>query len=979
MPSAAQHEDVTHCLTIISVNAGGKGGDDEGITSIIAAANRAAAWNVLFVSELDAHLSHEHKVELEGFCIWRHWPGQGSHAMAFIVPACLQSCASRPVWLGRCGVLRILSSVYSREALWVFGIHGAHGELLDQSLLDADTLAANKPRASSCLFVGDWNVDYLPTLMMDPWCNVPHRSHHHSERRMSLESWADASNLQLFLPSMVVGLPGGHFNEFALACQFSRVPEGVQSHIPSLLDFAVASRSVVKSCELDWENSMSDHALLVVTAACVFKKPFPRTHWRCMDVEACILVFKCQPVFQGNDQPSFEVFCERVRKVQDSLHDSRPKKVRAFERMPFELRDVLSRLRTTADQAEASLLKSRAWILKKKWVRDMKIHAMKKQSDRGGVFVKSSRLHAVSRLAIPNEDDTLTQWSCNEDEWEYPVYEYFNTKVGAYDDAQCSRLDAFLNNLDGLTPKVTPESIEAACARCNNTSKLDQYGVCVDALLALFTADPAAFCNWFAQTVASTSTMSRITVKACALGKTSCNSQLGELRVIAPLCAFLQIVDAWGAAIVHDIVDKVLPMQPGLFVAARPKTQMRDIGHSLSLLVEKALDDKSQFALAQADVEKHYDTVNVFLVASWLLRQGADASQVAACVRHQLLTSLEIRISTVHIVLTRRCLGTLTGSRLAGALGRIPVEESMHAIFDAAAHCAYPCDHIRLVASCYVDNTYFPARHVSSAISNANLFETHLRQTWDQRIKPSSKSVLACVGCDEELEEHFDWSVSTTDQVLGWTFYSNGSFADAWVQVRGKLWRAYHSQFRRPGTAQVGFCRKIAVLDRVVARVLLRAVEPWPFSRSMASQIDALQKHMVACLLRLPKNPGEAVKDYMRRRARFAGSVIGTPWSELWARNVVSWDAHLLRDWGVQKRFYHDGAPHLILPTSWSWAPVLRQFHDNEWLSQRRTLRHKGNGDLSTRTRLRAAVGGVAARWEAGVQAASVKAPLQQS
>ena len=145
-------------------------------------------------------------------------------------------------------------------------------------------------------------------------------------------------------------------------------------------------------------------------------------------------------------------------------------------------------------------------------------------------------------------------------------------------------------------------------------------------------------------------------------------------------------------------------------------------------------------------------------------------------------------------------------------------------------------------------------------------------------------------------------------------------------------------------------------------RVLLRAVEPWPFTMTIANAIDTLHRHMVACLLRLPRSLGETMQQFMKRRRRLAGSIIAKPWSVQWAENVRAWDAHLLRDWDRQKLFYQWNVPATLTSSSFSWAAALRCHHDFSWLAAQH--------DTHSRTHLRSIPAGTAIRWQDGLEKA---------
>ena len=653
-----------------------------------------------------------------------------------------------------------------------------------------------------------------------------------------------------------------------------------------------------------------------------------------------------------------------VHDVQELDKDKRSRSQRSLSRMPFQLQDVLSRAKRATSILELTSLKKQAWELKKQWVRDMKQTALKRRVDQGSVFAKPRRLHTVSSLGVPAEENNL-HWISAESAWTSPLSAYLHDKMCGTDEQIRLDLQHFVLHNDGCVPAIDPETVEVAFAKCNRKSVLEYYGVCGLALYALFLSDTSGFCSWLAGIVSSTALMSELQIKARAFGKVSSASKLTDLRVIAPLCSLLQLIDAWGAVHLHGVPEVALPLYPGIFVGARPRTQPRDIGHAVSLLIEKGLDAKSQMFLAQADVEKLYDSIRALLVIEWCILRGLPSCVAAAIIRHQLFTCLSVQVGSVEVFVEQRCIGTLTGSRIAGALGRVPVEATLRAIAPRVRRQCFRFENVALMGASFVDNVYFPARDLSSAHANAALFEQHLHDHWHQRIKPSSKSIMVCSGADmDDIENVLSdgWNVSQHDVVLGWEFFSSGSFRAAWDNLRHKLWRTYHSQFPKPGAGRVGLSKKLLVLERTVLRVLLRAVEPWPFTMTIANAIDALHRHMFACLLRLPRSLGETIQQFMKRRGRLAGSIIAMPWSVRWAENVRAWDAHLLRDWDRQKLFYHWNVPVTLTSSSFSWAAALRCHHDSSWIA--------GQRDTISRTNLRSIPAGVAIRWQDGLEKA---------
>eukprot|EP00973_Karenia_brevis_P019644 2693631-Karenia_brevis.AAC.1 len=69
------------------------------------------------------------------------------------------------------------------------------------------------------------------------------------------------------------------------------------------------------------------------------------------------------------------------------------------------------------------------------------------------------------------------------------------------------------------------------------------------------------------------------------------------------MVAILQVVDTLLALVLSPLISSVINQHPSCFVGGRPGTQPLDIAFSLQLVVEKALDQQSEGALLQCDVE----------------------------------------------------------------------------------------------------------------------------------------------------------------------------------------------------------------------------------------------------------------------------------------------------------------------------------------------------------------------------------------
>ena len=109
-------------------------------------------------------------------------------------------------------------------------VHMAHGEEQGITLADVAYLIRTRPRGSKVTVLGDINVDQLPACSADPFDMLPNRDHHHIIERMRLDNFCEGFNLEVPLPEMTVGSPGGpvtnhpHSSGIANAVMHSKPP-----------------------------------------------------------------------------------------------------------------------------------------------------------------------------------------------------------------------------------------------------------------------------------------------------------------------------------------------------------------------------------------------------------------------------------------------------------------------------------------------------------------------------------------------------------------------------------------------------------------------------------------------------------------------------------------------------------------------------------------------------------------------------------
>ena len=122
-----------------------------------------------------------------------------------------------------------------------------------------------------------------------------------------------------------------------------------------------------------------------------------------------------------------------------------------------------------------------------------------------------------------------------------------------------------------------------------------------------------------------------------------------------------------------------------------------------------------------------------------------------------------------------RTVGGLTGSRVALALSRVPVETAMrerHAVWKT---WGFPVGGQTMMVSSYVDNLFSCSASAEGAIRILEDAEVFINQRWGHKMKPSSKMVMPVRGSTVNFVPPREWQVVTEFMVLGHIIADNGS------------------------------------------------------------------------------------------------------------------------------------------------------------------------------------------------------------
>ena len=125
--------------------------------------------------------------------------------------------------------MRVHLTDYATINMNLIALHGGHGDELAPSLADVAFLDRTRPRGSTSTLFGDFNIDLLPNLAIDPWPDIPSREARHREEREMLNDLLLTMRLDLRVLDCSVGLPGGPHGEAAVFSVLSRIPCGDQN------------------------------------------------------------------------------------------------------------------------------------------------------------------------------------------------------------------------------------------------------------------------------------------------------------------------------------------------------------------------------------------------------------------------------------------------------------------------------------------------------------------------------------------------------------------------------------------------------------------------------------------------------------------------------------------------------------------------------------------------------------------------------
>ena len=365
------------------------------------------------------------------------------------------------------------------------------------------------------------------------------------------------------------------------------------------------------------------------------------------------------------------------------------------------------------------------------------------------------------------------------------------------------------------------------------------------------------------------------------------------------------------------------------------------------------MDTQSQGGVSSADIRQYYDSLNVLRITRYLISRNLPRAVAGAIIRAQLLPTILLATSSFSALITRRSTGSLTGSRLAGVLGRVPVEAEARILYESqeARADSYVANHVFTMFSTYIDNVYSLGKSELCAVRNLCRLEDALKSRWGLSLKEGEKFAMAPAGAPaSELPE--GWQSVQTINILGHAVQNSGRWDEdfnLWVR---SAWRAF---FGNPGSKKAKDLsphRRVRMLGSSVQPLLDWRCPVWPFVPGTASRIDRVHRKMLSCIQSPRPAPQEDAAAFIRRRGRLAREAQAATgkWGDRWQKRLRMWRDHLER----------------AAPNS-SWAKTFLDWRSADWVQQRR-LAAGSSSALAGRTATRAAAGAPPRRWAESVQ-----------
>ena len=425
-----------------------------------------------------------------------------------------------------------------------------------------------------------------------------------------------------------------------------------------------------------------------------------------------------------------------------------------------------------------------------------------------------------------------------------------------------------------------------------------------------------------------------------------------KIRTILPMLGILSILDYVVAKRVYLVADAFSEKLPfGFLECAKRHRQCLDIAFPASIVIERSLDKFYQAAISQQDIKQYYESLQPLKVANWIGSVMEKDALAATSLRMHTCPLVVLRSGGYEAAFKSRTGGTFTGSRSAGAVGRIPLLETVHSRMHFWFGFCFKAADKHFALATFVDNLVVPANTPVNASTIQRDIEEHLQRRWGLQLGADSKELVICKGYQGPMSDLREWHVRDCMRILRHWLSSDGGCRRCVQETTAAVLRAFHAN-ARAGLKQARERVKLRFLDSCVLPIARSKWARWVSTQQIASQLDSMQPSMIAALMGIVPHCGEERDQFRARRHRKMSTLARQSGSSStrWVVSIVSWAAHGHRG--------HDER---------CWSPHVLKWRDNSWLLLQRFM-CSGMHEMLTRTRV--CPGRPFTRWAQGLEVA---------
>ena len=565
--------------------------------------------------------------------------------------------------------------------------------------------------------------------------------------------------------------------------------------------------------------------------------------------------------------------------------------------MPQALRALFDRIRCTSDPFTRAHLCTQAALLRNAWIEGAQVDDFQHRLARGTAIKKIAKIFPIKRLILsvssgPREGVK----SLDRREWISELTLEYNRRWGADSMHRQTLVSDLIGSIKGTHEDFTFTQVSKAMSNVKLKNKLDNDGLCIRALRLIFLRQPHLVIDALNQLTSSDDLLRDQLIIGQIKGKGSHTVTAKSTRAILPLPCMLELADYIVASKINDILDSQFGDIKGVYVGAQRRTQVAELTKGLTLCVEKGLDSQGQIGIADADVQQFYDSVDMIIVFRWWLNRSLPPHVIATALRILVLPKVLLKCCGATVTPGRRTVGLFTGSRTAAAIGRIPILDVFLQKQAELRTNGFVTPSSTLFATSWVDNITTVSTSGVKAILNMTILEKYLDRKWRLTLKPDSKRYTSARPLDRVTSE--EWQFCEVLPILGHNVSNNGCPRRAWRLVQAGAWRIFYAKLLTDRIKSLSAWTVVSLMDVHILPLLRFCWPNWPFSVTIASEIDAMQNRMLGMSMRIAPWTDEDIPTYFKRRAKMASWFTNSQgkWSCRWAEGTISFDKHCQRN-----------------------------------------------------------------------------------